>query len=169
MTKRLTVAMVAAGLVLVLAQPGAADLIAHPANVRTGSCADVGDVVGPLNDVVGEGAGGPAMGSAAAIPVEASVTSPLPLTYASLFALPHSIVVDQGPGDEDRDVHVACGDIGGHQLTPTDFAIGMGGLDDSGYTGIATIHDNGDGTVGVAVYLTASQAPAIEVPGTPAP
>ena len=39
-----------------------------------------------------------------------------------------------------------------------DIAIGLGELSDSWYTGIATIHDNGDGTVKVAVYITTSHA-----------
>jgi hypothetical protein len=152
-----------------LAQSAAADLMAHPASVRTGSCVEVGDVVGPLSDVVGEATGGPAMGSAAAIAVEASTTPTVPVSYARVLSLPHSVVVARGPGDEDRDDYIACGDIGGHEMTATDLAIGLAGMDDSGYSGIATIHDNGDGTVGIAIFLTSAGAPASEAEGTPAP
>lgn len=147
----------------------AADLIAHPAAIHDGSCVEMGDIVGMLDDVVGEATGAPAMGSAAAIPVEASVTTAVPLTYARLFASPHSIVVAQGPGDADLAIQIVCGDLGGHELTATDFAIGLGELDASGYSGIATIHDDGDGTVTVAIYISTDLTPASAPAATPAP
>ena len=34
-----------------------------------------------------------------------------------------------------------------------DLVIGLGTLNDSGYSGVATLHDNGDGTTTVNVYL----------------
>jgi hypothetical protein len=155
---------------VLLVNGAAADLIAHPAHVHVGSCPEVGDIVGPLSDVIGEGVpGSRAIGSAAAIPVEASVTSSVPLAYADLFATPHSVVVHRGPSDEDLLVYILCGDIGGHELGPMDIAIGLGELNASGYTGIATIHDNGDATIDVAVYITTSQAPMIDPAGSPAP
>ena len=52
-------------------------------------------------------------------------------------------------------------------MGPTDFAIGLGGLNDSGYTGIATMHDNGDATVSVAVYITSTSD--ADVGDTPEP
>jgi hypothetical protein len=45
-----------------------------------------------------------------------------------------------------------------------DIAIGLGGLNDSGYTGVATSHDNGDSTVKVAVYITTGHAMMMEEP-----
>ncbi len=36
----------------------------------------------------------------------------------------------------------------------SDLAIGLATLNDSGYSGVATLHDNGDGTTTVTVYLT---------------
>ncbi len=153
----ISVAMALLGSAL-LADTVTADLVAHPADIHTGSCAEAGEVVAPLNDVTGEVTGAPAMGSDAAIHVEASVTAEVLLAYASLFASPHSIVVHRGPSDEDVVDSILCGDIGGHEMVSTDFAIGLEGLDDSGYTGIATIHDNGDATVDVAVYMTSAVA-----------
>jgi hypothetical protein len=140
----------------------------HPAHIHDGSCPAPGAVVGPLNDVSGEFLMDgepmvtPSMGSSAAIPVEASFTSAVPaadvpqLAYADLFATPHSIVVHKSA--DDMGTYILCGDIGGPEMGATDIAIGLGGLNDSGYTGIATIHDNGDSTVKVAVYLTTGHA-----------
>jgi len=138
----------------------AQDMTTHPAHIHAGSCADLGDVVGPLSDVSGQFLMDgtptmmPAMGAGSAIPVEASFTTAVPLAYGDLFSSPHSIVVHKGPSDTDIKVYILCGDIGGAEMGATDIAIGLGGLNDSGYTGIATIHDNGDATVKVAVYIT---------------
>ena len=86
------------------------------------------------------------------------------MAYGDLFASPHSIVVHKGASDEDIKVYILCGDIGGPEMGATDIAIGLGGLNDSGYTGIATIHDNGDSTVKVAVYITTGHAEMMEAP-----
>lgn len=54
-------------------------------------------------------------------------------------------------------VYILCGDIGGAGMGPADLAIGRAPLNDSGYTGVAMMHDNGDGTTGVSVYVVSSQ------------
>lgn len=134
--------------------------VGHPTHIHAGACPEVGDVVAPLSDTSadfpmdGQPMMMPAMGGANAIPVEAGVTSAATIAYADLFASPHSIVVHQDATDAGIKVYIACGDIGGPEMGATDIAFGLGALNDSGYTGIATIHDNGDGTVKVAVYLT---------------
>ena len=132
----------------------------HPTHIHAGTCSDVGDVVAPLSDTSaefpmdGEPMMMPAMGTATAIPVELGITSAATVAYADLFSSPHSIVVHQDATDAGIKVYIACGDIGGPEMGTTDIAFGLGALNDSGYTGIATIHDNGDGTVKVGVYLT---------------
>jgi len=140
----------------------------HPAHIHAGSCPAPGAVVGPLVDVSaqfmmdGTATVMPAMGSTTAVPVEASFTSVVPaagvpqLSYADLFATPHSIVVHKSAAD--MGTYILCGDIGGPEMGATDIAIGLGTLNDSGYTGIATIHDNGDSTVKVALYITTGGA-----------
>jgi hypothetical protein len=144
----------------------------HPAHVHVGSCPAPADVVGPLSDVSGqflmdgEAMMTPAMGQATAIPVEASFTSAVPLAYADLFASPHSIVVHQSA--EDIGTYILCGDIGGPEIGTTDIAVGLGPLNDSGYTGIATIHDNGDTTVKVSLYITLGHAMMAEPMASPA-
>ena len=133
----------------------------HPANVHDGSCLDVGDVVAPLGDVSSrllvDGTAtvtepvGPAEN---AIPVEASVTT-IPIAVADLLATPHSIVVRQSA--DELTVSLLCGDIGGAGMSALDLAFGLGPVDDSGYTGIATLHDNGDRTTRVSVYIVSPQ------------
>jgi hypothetical protein len=136
----------------------------HPTHIHAGSCADLGDVVAPLSDTSsgfpmdGRDTMMPAMGSGSAIPVEAGFTSAATIAYADLFSSPHSIVVHQDASDAGIKVYILCGDIGGTEMGATDIAIGLGALNDSGYTGIATLHDNGDGTVKVAVYITTGHA-----------
>ena len=168
--------MALSGAALFVSTAGAQDMTmsGHPAHIHDGSCPAPGAVVGPLNDVSGEflmdgtAMVTPAMGSTAAIPVEASFTSAVPaadvpqLSYADLFATPHSIVVHKSA--DDMGTYILCGDIGGPEMGMTDIAIGLGGLNDSGYTGIATIHDNGDSTVKVAVYITTGHAMMMEEP-----
>jgi hypothetical protein len=109
----------------------------------------------------------PSMGATTAIPVEAGFTSAVPLAYGDLFASPHAIVVHLS--EADMGTYILCGDIGGPEMGATDIAIGLGGLNDSGYTGIATIHDNGDSTVKVAVYITTGHAMMAEPMESAAP
>ena len=160
----------------VAAAQDAMTMTGHPAHVHVGSCPAPGDVVGPLSDVSaqflmdGEAQMTPAMGQATAIPVEASFTTAVPLAYADLFATPHSIVVHKSA--EEIGTYILCGDIGGPEIGSTDIAVGLGALNDSGYTGIATIHDNGDSTVKVSVFITTGQAamaaPAVGPAASPA-
>jgi hypothetical protein len=171
--RTLTAAAVAALMSTALLVSGASaqEMAPHPAHIHVDSCPAPGDVVGPLSDVSGQflmdgtATVTPAMGSGAAIPVEASFTTAVPLAYADLFVSPHSIVVHQSA--EDIGTYILCGDIGGPEMGTTDIAIGLGALNDSGYTGIATIHDNGDATVSVSVYITTGHAMMAEPEPSP--
>ena len=129
----------------------------HPAHIHSGACPAPGDVVAGLGDVsdqfLVEGVATvmPAMGATTAIPVEASVTT-VEMAYADIFAAPHAIVVHKS--NPEVAVYILCGDIGGPEMGATAIAIGLGPLNESGYNGIATLHDNGDGTTTVSVYVT---------------
>jgi hypothetical protein len=101
----------------------------------------------------------PAMGPTPAMLLEASVTT-VPMAYADLFTAPHSIVVHHSA--DDMGTYLVCGDIGGPEMGATDIAIGLGAVGDSGYTGIATLHDDGDGTTSVTVYITTPATMAAE-------
>lgn len=130
----------------------------HPAHIHAGTCAELGDVVFPLSDVsmsmMVDGtpmAMGDMMGAPDAIPVEWSVTT-VAAPLADIVAGGHAINIHESA--ENIGNYIACGNIGGTMMGASDLAIGLGTLNDSGYSGIARLHDNGDGTTTVTVYLT---------------
>jgi plastocyanin len=162
--KRLGFVTMAGALLLgsaaIISAPGtsAHDAVTHPAHVHVGTCAAPGDVQFPLNNA---GTGlmaedGSAMateqqGSADAVPVDVSVTtveSPL----ADLLDGNHAIVVHES--DENIGNYILCGDIGGLTMGGTDLAIGLAELNESGATGVAWLHDNGDGTTAINLFVT---------------
>ena len=126
-------------------------LSAHPAHIHTGLCPAPGDVVFPLTDVAA-GAGA-AIGAPSAILVETSVTT-VKSALKDLTDGNHAIVVHESK--ENIGAYIACGDIGGEMMGSSDLAVGLGALNDSGYNGVATLHDNGDGTTAVTVLLAQS-------------
>jgi plastocyanin len=131
----------------------------HPAHIHAGTCAALGDVVFPLSDVGGEmmdASGSPvaatAMGPETAIPVDVSMTT-VQADLNTIISGGHAINVHESA--ENIGNYIACGDIGG-AVMGSDLAIGLGELNDSGYSGVAWLHDNGDGTTAVTVFLTAA-------------
>lgn len=133
-------------------------MAAHPAHIHAGTCAELGDVVFPLTDVSGammmDGtpmAMGEMMGAADAIPVEWSATT-VAAPLADIVSGGHAINIHESA--ENIGNYIACGNIGGTMMGASDLAIGLATLNDSGYSGVATLHDNGDGTTTVTVYLT---------------
>lgn len=172
----------------VMTQRGALaqDQESHPAHIHSGTCgAGLGDVVYPLSNVSvtalvnGTPMAGATGGATDAIPVAISGTT-VPTTLADLLASPYAINVHESA--ENIGNYIACGNIGGTMIGTSDLAIGLGELNESGYSGVATLHDNGDGTTAVSVYLTeaysatggttesgAAATPAMEMDmGTPA-
>ena len=123
--------------------------VAHPAHVHTGTCPAPGDVVYPLADVAA--ATGDAVGSADAVPVDVSATT-IEAPLADLVAEDYAIVVHESADNIGN--YILCGDIGGMMMGESDLAIGLGELNESGASGIATLHDNGDGTTLVNVFVT---------------
>ena len=101
-------------------------------------------------------AGTDAVGQASAIPVEASVTT-VPLALADIVAGQHAINVHASA--DDLGTYIACGDIGGITIGASDLPIGLGELNDSGASGVAWLHDNGDGTTTVSVFIVPPPAP----------
>jgi hypothetical protein len=144
----------------------------HPAHIHSGSCAALGDVVFPLTDVGGPMmdamgtpmAAGMAMGAADAIPVKTSVTT-VQADLNTILSGEHAINVHESA--ENIGNYIACGDIGG-EVMGSDLAIGLGELNGSGHSGVAWLHDNGDGTTTVTVFLTESGGSDAEMMGTPA-
>jgi hypothetical protein len=117
----------------------------HPAHIHSGTCATLGDVVYPLNDVTGSGA--PASD---AIEVEWSVTR-VEATLETILATPHAINVHESA--ENIGTYIACGNVAG-TVSGADLFIGLGELNGSGHSGIAWLHDNGDGSTTVSVFVS---------------
>jgi len=179
MNQRLGIATsLALGASLILAAGASAQMpmSPHPAHIHAGSCPEPGDVVAPLSDVSfdmnvdGTASAGPEpVGQASAIPVEASITT-VPLALADIVAGQHAINVHASA--DDLGTYIACGDIGGTTIGASDLPIGLGELNDSGASGVAWLHDNGDGTTTVSVFLVppagamaASTAAAVAIKG----
>jgi len=144
----------------------------HPAHIHTGSCPTPGDVVYPLSNVGADfsvdgtpSAGAETVGSTSAVPVDASVTT-VKSSLADIVAGEHAIVVHESA--ENIQNYIACGDVGGAMLGASDLPIGLAPLNDSGYSGVAWLHDNGDGTTAVSVFLTEGEEAAGGEMGTPA-
>jgi hypothetical protein len=117
----------------------------HPAHIHAGTCDALGDVAIPLNDVTGSG--GP---PTEAIEVEWSVTR-VDATLETIMATPHAINVHESA--DDIGTSIACGTIAG-QVSGADLFLGLGELGGSGYSGIAWLHDNADGSTTVSVFLS---------------
>ena len=143
----------------------------HPAHIHSGSCAQLGDVVYPLDNVgggtmMGTPVTGQQMGATDAIPVETSVTT-VQTTLQELTGAAYAINVHESAQNIGN--YIACGDIGGMVMS-SDLAIGLRELNGSGYSGVAWLHDNGDGTTTVAVFLTQlSEMMATPQAGMPQP
>src|SRR4029453_8977725 len=119
----------------------------HPAHIHDGTCGEgLGDVVYPLDNVgggtmMGTPVSGQQMGATDAIPVESSVTT-VQTTLQDLTGEAYAINGHKSP--ENIGNYIACGNIGG-MVMGSDLAIGLAELNGSGYTGVAWLHDNGDG------------------------
>ena len=130
------------------------EAIAHPAHVHAGTCADLDPTPAyPLTDVAP--AEGAAEGAATALPVEQSATA-LDVPLDNLLGGAYAINIHASA--DDVETYIACGDIGG-AVVPTDgggreLAIGLAEQNDSGYSGVAVLTDDGAGGTAVTVYLT---------------
>ena len=138
------------------ATPAAGGGASHPAHIHNGTCAELGDVVQPFSNVSAEAMNNSTpmaaamVGSSAAIPVLSSVTT-VQMALQDILNGDHAINVHESA--ENIGNYIACGNIGGMVMGGTDLAIGIAPLNDSGYSGAAWLHDNGDGTTTVNVFL----------------
>ncbi|MCC7023804.1 MAG: hypothetical protein IT338_13340 [Thermomicrobiales bacterium] len=201
-----------AGLVAVLALPlsgltnAAAQETEHgfPAQLHSGTCADLGAVVHPLGavhrgviadvthgaDEVGNAVKAVAQKSEelvgkafdeirkvdqeirrehpAVLPVEMSETT-VNVTLADLLASPHAVDVAQSTSH--MEASIACGDITGQMPEQgRDLAVPMHARNNSGYSGVAWLHQDGDKTT-VLLFLTQglTETAGTPVASTPAP
>jgi plastocyanin len=152
----------ATGVSLVQAQ-GAGDL-PHPAHIHSGSCAELGDIVYPLQDVALATAG-ETFGSASAVPVEQSETD-VEASLSDILAAPHAVNIHQSA--DAIQIYIACGDIGGRVIDGK-LLIGLQEIDGSGYHGIAVLDGSDADETEVSVYLANGSAPAATEQAAAAP
>jgi hypothetical protein len=117
-----------------LAQPAP---VSRPAELRIGTCASPGDLVMALANLVT--ALGDPQGQTGATPVEQSGTV-VPYTVPDLLATNHVVTVLKSA--EEREVIVACGEVGGTLNPDGTLAIGMSGMNGSGLSGITYFTPN---------------------------
>jgi plastocyanin len=147
--------------------PASATAEAHAAHIHAGTCADLGDVVSPLEDVttLGDDTGGPR--------VEASVTR-LRLDLDDILAAPHAIMAHLSPGE--LETYIACGDLVGTPSRRGELVVPLAEQSASGHAGVAFLVEEGGRTVvylsltatGPEVAVTPSPPPS-PVPASPAP
>jgi hypothetical protein len=137
----------------------------HPAHIHTGTCATLGDVAYPLEDVRHQPpVATPQASGSGAENADASSTTVVEASLDDILADEHALNVHESA--EAIDVYIACGDVTG---SPTDgtLVIALEELNASGYSGEATLVDNGDGTTSVAVSIIQVAAAATPI-ATPA-
>jgi hypothetical protein len=126
-----------------------APLPQHPADIRVGDCASLGEVVAPLAPLaVPEG---DPLGQSGATPVHQSVTE-VPLLLEDILSASYSVAVDASP--EQAGTPIACGEIGGTLAEDGSLSIGLQAMNGSMLTGVAAFAPTaaGDGTA-VSVLL----------------
>lgn len=133
----------------------------HPAHIHAGTCDSLGEVVFPLNNVggtptIGEPAtpvAEPMASPTAAVNAESdrpSSTTTVDAPLSDILAGDHVINVHES--DENIQNYIACGEIrGAADATEVNFLLKE--LNDSGFMGVATLTDNGDGTTTVVVRV----------------
>lgn len=132
------------------AEPAAA--LTRPAHVHTGTCAEVGEVIAPLEDLVAPA--GEAAGHADAVVAETSFTT-VPLTLDDMLAADHVINIHQSA--DEIDVYIACGAVGGVLDANGALVIGLDEQDGSGYRGIAYLSPGADGaSTDISVFMVSA-------------
>ena len=117
---------------------------AHPVHIHSGACAELGDVVFPLNDLTGPA--GEHTGPESAVPVTLS---------ESIVDIPLQEIIDGGHAinvhlsNDEIGTYIACGDIGGVITTDEggrqEMMIGLSEQNDSGYSGTVWLGPSADG------------------------
>lgn len=155
-------AMAAATVPMTLAQDATpvADVsaAARPVHIHAGSCAELGDVVAPLNDLTAPTGAGAGQADSAFQAESSSTNVPLPLD--AILGGDHAINVHLSA--DEIGTYIACGDIGGALEANGALVIGLAEDSDSGFTGIAYLGPGADGaSTDVSVFI----APVIGAAG----
>ncbi len=144
--------------------------VSLPTHIHSGTCDQLGDIVFPLGNVglpasshgtpvAGGTVATPAAdqsmtGSPDALPVYVSVTQ-LESSLDEILKGDHAINVHASEQQIDR--YVACGNVGGTRYGDT-VQFGLSTLNNSGYSGVALLSANGNGSTNVVVYLTKAKS-----------
>jgi hypothetical protein len=126
----------------------------RPAHIHAGNCNELGDVVAPLVDLTG-GQGDNLGQSRRAIPAESSYTN-VPLPLDAILGADHAINVHLSA--DEIETYIACGEIGGSLTAQGALIVGLGELNDSGFTGVAFLAPGADGaSTDVSVFIAETQ------------
>jgi len=149
----------AGGAGLVLAQDDPAPTVSHPGHIHMGTCGEDLDPnpIGPLNNLEprmneesdDENANSP-QGVLTAATVTYSLSEEVEVPWEDMLATPHAINIHES--DENIDVYIACGDIGG-VVVEGELVVALQPQNDSGYSGVAVLTEDEDGNVDVEVFL----------------
>lgn len=143
-----TFAALTVSLPVTLAQtPVAEGTASHPAHIHSGTCAELGDVVLPLENLIDQATTGEVVGSEAAVTTVSSWTI-VDASIDEILAGEHAINIHLS--DDEMGTYIACGDIGG-VLTSNEedgqaLIVGISEQNDSGWAGIAWLGEMGDQT-----------------------
>lgn len=142
----------------------AQDTVQRPAEIRSGSCASIGESVAPLENVVGPG--GDEVGTAGATPVEQSVTV-VPQLLPDLLAGGYVVVVDKSL--EEPGTLAACGVIGGMLAEDGTLAVGINPMEGSRLDGVAYFSPKRDDSGTTVTLLLVDNGAAEEASGPAGP
>jgi len=123
----------------------------RPNHVHTGTCANLGDIVGPLTNLTAPT--GTAAGSTDVDEVQYGFTSGIALSLDDMLSSPHALNVHLS--DPEIQVYIACGNIGGVVDANGTLVIGLNVQNNSGYSGIAVLTRNASNpaTTDVSVFI----------------
>jgi hypothetical protein len=142
----------------------AQDAVQRPAELRSGSCASIGDPVAHLDNVVAPG--GDEVGPAGATPVEQSVTV-VPQLLPDLMAGGYIIVVDKSI--DEPGTPAACGVVGGAVAEDGTLAVGISPMEGSRLDGVAYFAPKRDDSGTTVTLLLVDNRAAEEASGPAGP
>lgn len=141
----------------------------HPAQIWNGTCSALGEIAFNVDPISEEGlidgtaaAQSPEVGAENNLPLQQSDTT-VGVPLQDLVSSEHAIAVSLN--DQDVGNFLVCGNVGGTMLGQSDLSIGLAEANGSGYIGAANLHDNGDGTTAVWIFLM--QPSVVAPPATP--
>jgi plastocyanin len=147
----------AAALSLGIVVGASANATTRAASIRAGDCEIAGPVVAAVPRLLSTTPG--MIAPAALRPVADALdgqlftgTATVPVPLSELAAGDHAIsVTSDATGSPNL---VLCGELAHFEPGPVDIQVGLAGRDGSSRTGVAWLHDNGDGTTGLTIVVS---------------